>query len=170
MSAYSVVATYNDGSTEDVSNEAIVDNSAVVVTEAGRYTVKATYRGFNTSTEVSVIEDVNYSIPDGLKNNAYWFIFKDDTMNMYFAGNTTGTFGTAGASAYRLAFVGCTTGKLNGWKSTDGQTWQQTDTDETHYATIKTTSGTGNFDFELGVSDTITWLETSGNFEITYGV
>lgn len=30
------------------------------------------------------------------------------------------------------------------------------------------TSGTGNFDFEIGVSDTITWLETSRNFEITY--
>lgn len=168
-SAYAITATYADNSTADITAEAILDRSAVNVEVAGNYTVSATYRGFNATVTVSVI-DASYTVPDVLKDKDYWFIFKDDTMNMYFAGNTTGTFGNAAASAGRLAFVGCTTGKLNGWKSTDGQTWEQTDTDETHYATVKTTNGSGNFEFNLGVSDTITWLETSGNFEITYGV
>lgn len=167
ITAYTVIATYEDGSITDVTEEAIVNNSTINVEEIGNYIVSATYRGFNTTATVSVI-GTSYTIPEGLKDKSYWFIFKDDTMDMYFAGNTTGTFGNATSSGGRLTFTGCTSGKLNGWKSTDGQTWEQTDTDETHYATIKTTSGTGIFDFELGVSDTITWLETSGNFEITY--
>lgn len=167
ITAYTVIATYEDGSTTDVTEEAIVNNSAINVDEIGNYTVLATYRGFNATATVSVI-DTSYTIPEGLKDKDYWFIFKDDTMDMYFAGNTTGTFGDATTSAGRLTFTGCAPGKINGWKSADGQTWEQTDVDETHYATIKTTSGTGIFDFEIGVSDTITWLETSGNFILKY--
>lgn len=168
-SAYTITATYADNTTADVTNEAILDRSSVNTEESGNYTVSATYRGFNVTATVSVI-NTNYTIPEGLKDKDYWFIFKDDTMDMYYAGNTTGTFGKASTSSLRLAFTSCTTGKLNGWKSTDGQTWEQTDSAETHYATIKCTTGSGNFEFNIGANDVVTWLETSGNFEITYGV
>lgn len=166
---YTVTATYADGNTENVTSEAIIDRSAIDVSTAGKYTVIANYRGFVASVDVSVIEAQNYTIPEGLKDKDYWFIFKDNTKNMYFAGNTTATFGEAGMSSGILAFINCTAGNMNGWKSSDGTTWEQTDTNEIHSKTIKTTSGEKIFDFGLSANDSITWLETSGNFEITYG-
>ena len=166
-SAYSITVTYADNSTADVTAEAILDRSAVNVEVAGNYTVSATYRGFNATVTVSVI-DASYTIPDGLKDTAYWFIYKDDTMNMYFAGNTTGTFGTAVSSSGILTFTGCTAGKLNGWKSTDGQTWTQVSANVSHYGTVKTNNASMGFDFGFSANDVVTWLETSGNFEITY--
>ena len=167
-SAYTVIATYADSTTSDVSDEAIIDISSANTEIVGSYDVSATYRGFSATKTVSVI-DTNYTVPEGLKDNDYWFILKDDTIGMYFAGNTTGAFGAAGASASKLVFTGCTSGMLNGWKSTDGQAWDQTDTNENHYGTVKTTSGSANFDFNIGINDSITFLETSGNFDITYG-
>ena len=112
---------------------------------------------------------VRGDVPEGLKDNAYWFIYKDDTMNMYFAGNTTGTFGTATSSGGILTFTGCTAGKLNGWKSTDGQTWTQVSANVSHYATVKTNNASMGFDFGFVANDVVTWFETSGNFDITYG-
>lgn len=165
---YVVTASYTDGSTSDVSDEAIIDISGVNTDSAGKYTVVANYRGFIASVNVSVIEAQDYTVPEGLKDKDYWFIFKDNTKDMYFAGNTTGTFGEAYMSASILAFTNCTAGNMNGWKSSDGKVWEQTDTDEIHSKTIKTTSGEKIFDFDLAAKDSITWLETSGNFNITY--
>ena len=175
-SAYSITATYADNSTADVKEEAILDRSAVNVEEAGNYTVSATYRGFNATATVSVI-DGSYTIPEGLKDTSYWFIAKNETQGKLIAGNTTGAFGTAGKYSGILKFSGCTGGKMNGWVSTDdGATWTQVNKNDSHYGTVGTngttiTENTTNgvaLNFAHVANDVITWLETSGNFEVTH--
>ena len=175
-SAYSITATYADNSTADVKEEAILDRSAVNVEEAGKYTVSATYRGFNATATVSVI-DGSYTIPEGLKDTSYWFIAKNETQSKLIAGNTTGTFGTAGNYGGMLKFAGSTGGKMNGWVSTDdGVTWTQVNKNDSHYGTVgtdgtaiteNTTSGVA-LNFAHVANDIITWIETSGNFDIAY--
>lgn len=175
-SAYSITATYADNSTADVSEEAILDRSAVNVEEAGKYTVSATYRGFNATATVSVI-DGSYTIPEGLKDTSYWFIAKNETQGKLIAGNTTGAFGTAGNYGGMLKFSGSTGGKMNGWVSTDdGVTWTQVNKNDSNYGTVgtdgtaiteNTTSGVA-LNFAHVANDIITWIETSGNFDITY--
>lgn len=170
-SSYTITATYADATTSDVTNEAILDRSAVNTEEVGNYTVTTTYRGFSSTITVSVI-DTSYTVPDGLKDADYWFVAKNDTQNIMIAGNTTGAFGSAGNSSGALAFLNCTSGNMNGWISTDGGvSWSQVNTAQVHYKTVKTntTEGTSGFNFGSVANDSITFLETSGNFEITYG-
>lgn len=154
-----------------------MDRSDVNVEETGIYTVSATYRGFNATATVSVI-NTSYTIPDGLKDTSYWFIAKNETQNKLIAGNTTGKFGTASKYGGILKFSGCTGGKMNGWVSTDGgATWTQVNKNDSHYGTVGTNGttiieNTNNgvaLNFAHVASDVITFLETSGNFEITYG-
>ena len=170
-SAYIITATYADSTTADVTTEAILDRSAVNTETVGNYTVSATYRGFNTTSTVTVFNN-NYTVPDGLKDTDYWFVFKNNTQNKMFCGNTTGTIGTAAKSAGVLTFINCTRGLLNGWESTDdGATWIQVNTNQTHSKVIKTNSTDAtlnNFNFGSAAHDSVTFLETSGNFEITY--
>lgn len=169
--AYTITATYADGTTADVADEAILDRSTVNTEEVGTYTVSATYRGFNTNITVSVV-DISYTVPDELKTTDYWFVFKNNTQNKMFCGNTTGTFGTAAKYAGTLTFFDCTRGLLNGWESTDdGVTWIQVNTNQTHSKVIKTNATeatSNNFNFGSVSNNSITFLETSGNFEITY--
>lgn len=168
--AYTVTATYADGSTANVTDEAILNRSAVNTGISGRYTVSALYRGFRSTVPVSVI-DTSYTVPEGLKDNNCWFIAKNETQNVLIAGNTTGTFGRAGSSANKLVFLNCSNGKFNGWVSFDhGATWTQVNTNNQHYRNIKTnaTDGTSGFNFGCDAGDYITWLETSGNFSISY--
>ena len=168
--AYTITATYADGSTANVTDEAILDRSTVNTGISGMYTVSATYRGFYATAAVSVI-DTSYTIPEDLKKSDYWFLAKNETQNILIAGNTNGTFGSARASAYTLAFLNCTGGKFNGWISTDnGTTWTRVNTENQHYINIKTntTSGIYGFNFGCAAGDCITWLETSGNFTIDY--
>lgn len=174
--AYTITATYADNTTADVTAEAILDRSDVNVEETGIYTVSATYRGFNATATVSVI-DASYTIPDGLKDTSYWFIAKNETQNKLIASNTTGKFGTAGNYSGILKLSGCTGGKMNGWVSTDdGATWTQVNKNDSHYGTVGTngttiTENTTNgvaLNFAHETNDVIIWLETSGNFEITY--
>lgn len=168
--AYTVTATYADGSIEDVSEEAIIDRSSVDVEIVGVYTIYATYRGFNATTTISVI-DISYTVPEGLKDTEYWFIAKNETQGKLIAGNTTGTFGNAGASQGALIFYSCTDGNINGWTSADnGATWTQVNTNTRHSQNIKTNATEGNSMFYFGNAggDSITWLETSGNFELNY--
>lgn len=171
-SAYTITATYADNTTADVTTEAILDRSAVNTETIGNYTVYATYRGFNTTATISVV-DTSYTIPDGLKDTDYWFVFKNNTQNKMFCGNTTGIIGIAAKSAGALTFINCTSGLLNGWKSIDdGATWIQVNTNQTHSKVIKTNTTeatTNSFNFGSVANDSITFLETSGNFEITYG-
>lgn len=164
-SKYITTATYADGSTLDVSNEAIVDYSAVNTQEANSYKVTSIYRGFSAETKVNVVEQ--YTVPEGLKDASYWFIAKNETQNKLVAGNTTGTFGDAIKSNGALAFSGCTYGKLNGWISTDnGNTWEQVTTDVAHYQTIKTNSPTNAYNFGTVSGDSFIFIETSENFTI----
>jgi hypothetical protein len=172
-SAYIITATYEDGTTADVSKEAIVDRSLVNTSELGNYTISATYRGFNSTLTISVI-DSSYTIPEGLKDTEYWFIAKNETQNKLMAANTTGTFGTAGNYGSLLKIAGCSSGQCNGWISEDnGQTWIKVNENNTHYPTI-TTDGTGTtnnsskLNFGCQSNDEITFLETSDNFTITY--
>ena len=169
--AYTITATYADGTTADVADEAILDRSTVNTEKVGTYTVSATYRGFNTTSTVTVFNN-NYTVPDGLKDTDYWFVFKNNTQNKMFCGNTTGTIGTAAKYAGTLTFFDCTRDLLNGWESTDdGVTWIQVNTNQTHSKVIKTNSTeatSNNFNFGSVSNDSITFLETSGNFEITY--
>ena len=170
-SAYIITATYADSTTADVTTEAILDRSAVNTETVGNYTVSATYRGFNTTSTVTVFNN-NYTVPDGLKDTDYWFVFKNNTQNKMFCGNTTGTFGSASSSAGKLIFINCASGLLNGWESTDdGATWIQVNTNTSHSKNIKTSPTEDtvyNFNFGSAAKDIITFLETSGNFEITY--
>ncbi len=168
--AYTITATYADNSTADVSDEAILDRSAVNTKVSGTYIVTASYRGFNSSTKVSVI-DTGYTIPEGLKDSEYWFLAKNETQQIMIAGNTTSAFGRADASASTLAFFNCTEGRFNAWVSGDnGATWTQVNKDNRHYKNIKTntTDGTSGFNFGCVAGDCIIWLETSGNFAINY--
>lgn len=167
-SAYTVTATYEDNTTADVSVEAILDISNVNTSEVGTYTVTASYRGFNTTANVSVIS-TGYTIPEGLKDKDYWFIANNETQGKMIAGNTTGTFGDAVSSGGILTFTGCTNGTLNGWTSTDdGATWSKVTNNVAHYANVKTNNASMGFDFGSQGDDIITFLETSGNFPINY--
>ena len=107
-----------------------------------------------------------------MKDTDYWFVFKNNTQNKMFCGNTTGTIGIAAKSAGALTFTDCTIGLLNGWESTDdGATWIQVNTNQTHSKVIKTNSTEAtaySFNFGSASNDSITFLETSGNFEIAY--
>ena len=170
-SAYIITATYEDGTTADVSNEAIIDRNLVNTSEVGKYTVSATYRGFNSTLTVSVI-DSSYTIPEGLKDTEYWFIAKNETQNKLMAANTTGTFGTVGKYSGLLKITQCSGGNCNGWISEDnGQTWTKVNENNTHYQTI-VTDGTGTtnnasqLNFGCQGNDEITFLETSENFSI----
>lgn len=170
-SAYTITAAYADGSTANVTDEAILDRSSVNTEEVGSYIVSASYRGFNTTSTVSVI-DTGYTVPEGLKDTEYWFIAKNETQNKMIAGNTTGAFGLAGNCGGVLKFASCTDGKMNGWVSTDdGVSWEQVNTNNSHYKTIST-EGTGSdtllFNFGSVINDKITFIETSDNFEISY--
>lgn len=168
--AYTITATYADNSTEDVSDEAILDRSLVNTEESGTYTVTASYRGHSATAKVSVI-NTSYTIPEGLKENEYWFLAKNETQQIMIAGNTTSKFGRADASARTLAFFYCTDGRFNAWVSDDnGITWTQVNKDNRHYKNIKTntTEGTSGFNFGSKAGDCIVWLETSGNFELNY--
>ena len=169
--AYTVVATYADSTTEVVTSEALLDISKVNTEVEGTYSVTATYRGFTVIGTVAVVNN-SYTLPESLKTTDYWFVFKNNTQNKMCCGNTTGVFGTAVNSGGILKFVNCIGGKMNGWVSDDnGATWVQVNTDTQHYATIKThtTDATShNFNFGSVAHDSITFLETSGNFEITY--
>ena len=62
LSKYTVVATYQDGTTADVSDEAFVDNRHVVTTEPSNFDVYVTYRGIDTTIAVVVddLENSNY--------------------------------------------------------------------------------------------------------------
>lgn len=168
--AYTVTATYADGSTANVTGEAILDRSAINTAASGIYLVSASYRGFHSSVMVSVI-DASYTIPEGLKDNSYWFVAKNETQNVLIAGNTTGTFGRAGASGNKLVFLDCSNGKFNGWISFDnGATWTQVNTNNQHYRNVKTSTleGVSGFNFGCGTGDIFTWIETSDNFVICY--
>lgn len=166
-SAYTVTAIYKDGATANVSSEAILDTSNINTEEIGIYTVEAFYRGFKATSNVAVIR-AGYTIPEGLKNTSYWFIAVNETQGKMIAGNTTGAFGSAGESSGIFTFFNCTDGYLNGWVSTDdGTTWTQVNTNNVHYKTIKTNTASG-YNFGSVSNDTITFVETSGNFEITY--
>lgn len=145
--AYTITASYADNSTADVTEEAILDRSAVNTAITGVYTVSASYRGFQATATISVI-NTDYTIPYGLKDSAYWFIAKNETQNKMIAGNTTGTFGIAGISSNTLVFLDCAAGHFNGWTSTDnGITWTKVNTANQHYKNIKTntTEGTSCF-------------------------
>jgi len=169
--AYTVIATYADGSTADVSDEAVINQSGIDLTTVGKYTVSATYRGFSANTFVSVI-DGSYTIPEGLKDQGYWFLGKNETQNILFAGNSTRIV-EAGNSANALCFkeCSCTNGVVNGWLSYDnGTTWTKVNDNMPALRNIKTntTEGTTAFNFGFVAKDSITWFETSGNFTITY--
>lgn len=170
ISAYNVIATYQDGTNANVSKEAIVDNSGVNVNVEGSYVVYATYRGFNTTANVSVV-DAKYTLPTELKTTNYWFVFKDNGRNKLFCGNTSGKFGSASVSSNTLAFINCENGYINGWESDDGKTWVQNTINLPNYKTIKTNETTAvshNYNFGMSAKTSVTWLETSNNFELAY--
>lgn len=161
--AYVVTATFEDGTTSTANADAIIDRSAVNTSEEGSYTVYAYYRGFRANCNVAVAS--SYTIPDGLKDKAYWFIARNETQNILVAGNTTGTFGVARYGAGVFKFSECTSGKLNGWVSTDnGTTWTQVTTNITHYQSVSTNDASTGFNFGTVANDVFTFIETSGNF------
>lgn len=167
-SKYTVVATYKDGTTANVSSEAIVDNSAVNIEVVDTYTVKASYRGFSASTNVSVVGG-GMTYPDGLKSVAYWFVVNDTTQNKLIAMNTSGTI--TNLRNYELNYNSSgpiwtgTTGKVNGWASSDGGvTWTQEVTDSLQYQTVKPYTIMGS----VAQKDNWVMIESSGNFEQKY--
>ena len=61
-SAYHVTATYADGTTEDVSSEAVVWNDVVDTSTEGTYQVPITYRGKNVTLSVVVTSGSSQSV------------------------------------------------------------------------------------------------------------
>lgn len=94
------------------------------------------------------VEDEEYTAPEGLKDTGYWFVVYDKTKDKYYAGNYTKpiTKGYKTSSTFQLAFTvtASQSGKINGWTSTDGQTWTQVTTNQpTYNATTISTNATG---------------------------
>lgn len=171
--AYTITATYADGTTENLSTEVILDRSAINTTEAGTYTAYATYRGFTASTSVIVITET-FSYPSSLKDAVTWFVYSNDSNGNLYCGNCTTGFSEATKLEGRLIFLATEGGsKINGWKSADnGATWEQVTTNRTAWNTTVTTYRTsdtdGGYFFNSQWGDKISWIETSGNFEIMY--
>lgn len=172
--AYTITATYEDGSMENVKSEAILDRSAVNTEENGTYTVYAYYRGFTAISNIVVMSS-NYILPESLKSVDTWFVFSNDSTGVWYCGNYSKSFVNAIKSDNKiLQFIASESGgKINGWKSTDnGATWEQVTTNRTAWNTTISTNrasdSDGGYQFAPGYNSTITWLETSGNFEITY--
>lgn len=172
--AYTITATYEDGSTENVKSEAILDRSAVNTEKNGTYTVYAYYRGF-TATSNIVVMSSNYILPESLKSVDTWFVFSNDSTGVWYCGNYSKSFVNAIKSDNKiLQFIASEgSGKINGWKSTDnGATWEQVTTNRTAWnttiSTNRTSDADGGYQFAPGYNATITWLETSGNFTIEY--
>lgn len=175
--AYTITVTYADGTTENLITEAILDRSAVNTEESGTYIVNAYYRGFTASTNV-VVTSAGYSLPDGLKSTNYWFVYSNNSNGNWYCGNySKGLLNAFKADDTKLLqFTASESGgKISGWKSTDkGATWEQVTTNRTAWnvniTTNRTSDTDGGYQFNSAYNDNIAWLETSGNFEITYGV
>ena len=173
--AYTVSVTYADGTIGSPSDDMILDISNVDTNTAGTYAVHAYYRGFVATCNVVVI-NASYSVPSGLKDTDYWFVYSNDTNGNWYCGNYSKQIVEAkkSSSTSTLVFsVAEASGKLNGWKSVDnGTTWEQVTTNKTTYNTNITTNKTsdtdGGYQFGSQYNDSITWIETSGNFELNY--
>lgn len=172
--AYTITVTYADGTTENLSTEVILDRSAVNTEESGSYIVNAYYRGFTASTNV-VVTSAGYSLPDGLKSTDYWFVYSNNSSGNWYCGNYSKALSNAFKTNNKiLQFTASESGgKINGWKSADnGVTWEQVTTNRTAWnlniTTNRTSDTDGGYQFNSQYNDDITWLETSGNFEITY--
>lgn len=164
--AYNVTVVFEDGTISVANSDVIIDRSLVNTETIGSYTVYAYYRGFKTSHNVSVIS--SYTVPQELKNTEYWFVYRNNTSGNWYCGNITSSFVTAQKNWKNLLEFEATTGTINGWKSTDnGSTWEQVTTNVSTRQYIQT-NDTRGFDFNSEAGDSINFLETSGNFEITY--
>lgn len=173
--AYTITVTYANGTTENLSTEVILDRSAVNTEESGTYVVNAYYRGFTASTNV-VVTSVGYSLPDGLKSTDYWFVYSNYSNGNWYCGNySKGLLNAIKVDGTNLLqFTASESGgKINGWKSADnGATWEQVTTNRTAWnvniTTNRTSDTDGGYHFDSAYNDNISWIETSGNFEITY--
>ena len=174
-SAYTVSVTYEDGTNGTPSADMIIDRSNVVTEESGTYEVYAYYRGFVATCSVMVSGEEN-TLPDGLKDTGYWFVYKNESNGNMYCGNYSKGIVEAkkSSTSSTLLFTASeASGKLNGWKSTDdGATWEQVTTNKTTYntniATNKTSDTDGGYQFNSQYNDKISWIETSGNFELNY--
>ena len=164
--AYNVTVVFEDGTTSVANSDVIIDRSLVDTETIGSYTVYAYYRGFKTSYNVPVVSF--YTVPQELKNTEYWFVYRNNTSGNWYCGNITSSFVTAQKNWKNLLEFEATTGTINGWKSTDnGSTWEQVTTNVSTHQYIQT-NDTRGFDFNSEAGDSIDFIETSGNFEITY--
>ena len=164
--AYNVTVVFEDGTTSVANSDVIIDRSLVDTETIGSYTVYAYYRGFKTSYNVPVVSF--YTVPQELKNTEYWFVYRNNTSGNWYCGNITSSFVTAQKNWKNLLEFEATTGTINGWKSTDnGSTWEQVTTNVSAYQYIPT-NDTRGFDFNSEAGNSIDFIETSGNFEITY--
>lgn len=173
-SAYTVSVTYADGTTGSPASDMILDRSKVNTAEAGTYEVYAYYRGFTATANVMVAGE-NNTLPDGLKDTGYWFVYKNETNgNMYCGNYSKGIVEAIKTSAKLLQFTASESGgKINGWKSTDdGANWEQVTTNKTMYNTTITTNKKsdtdGGYQFDNTYNEKISWIETSGNFALNY--
>lgn len=172
--AYTVSVLYADGTSGSPSDDMILDISNVNTETGGTYEVYAYYRGFVATCNVMVM-DASYSVPSGLKDTDYWFVYSNDTNGNWYCGNySKGITEAVKTSAKLLQFNATESGgKINGWKSTDeGVTWEQVTTDKTMWNTTITTNKKsdtdGGYQFDNTYNEKITWIETSGNFELNY--
>ena len=109
------------------------------------------------------------SAPENLKNTGYWFIYINNSNGTWYAGNSSSAITKAFDSAGKLVFTS-STGKINGWKSTNnGSTWELVTDNVTNYSAVKTDGSANGYNFNSNAYDTIKFIETSGNFTINYG-
>lgn len=173
--AYTVSVTYADGTTGRPESDLILDISDVNTSAGGTYEVRAYYRGFMATLNV-LVADTGFSLPTGLKDTDYWFVYKNETNGNLYCGNYSKAIAeaTMSSSSGTLVFtVSEASGKINGWKSTDdGATWTQVTTNKTMYNTSAVTNKKadtdGGYQFDSQYHDKISWIETSENFNITY--
>ena len=135
-----------------------------------------TSKGNNIPIMNYMVESADYSEPSGLKDTGYWFVIYDKSKDRYYAGNHTKSIVRAyKTAASQLGIVAsANSGKINGWTSTDGQTWTQVITNQPCYNTTITTNvntdtagkyafGSGQYNDELILIDA--WSDTEFSWE-----
>lgn len=168
--AYTVVVTYQDGTTGAPASDFVLDRSSVNTSTAGTYTAYAHYRGFTAQCTVAVMGGIVF--PEGFKDTGHWFVLTSG--GKYYIGNSTLPFLSGANNAAEILFFKTDgNGKISGWTSDDdGETWTQVTTNRPVYNGQITTNASSDTDSKYGFGfnwkTKITLVDQSGEMVWSY--
>lgn len=164
-----VTATYNNGATEDVTEDVTVDSSKVNMDTAGTYTVTVSYNDINTTYNVTVAEKST-----GGDTKTYTLTIDANAFNTKsYADNNNEKTSTAVAkdgSTMEVKWTSYQVMKQNSvmqWQKNKGYIYNNTDLGTITDITVTTTEGT--FTKYIGASQQPTSNGTGGYFNIKVG-